>query len=391
MAKKRKITIEIDTARSAIHYYSMLGKDAASIEHRVKNYSGPGFDDSFYAQFREIVAELAGESTSRSIKKITLVLPDNAVAVDTVKVPTMRSNSAINNALTLALGEIYRNYADLKISTYQSEQNKQYTTFCISAVQKKILTELYAACSENKMLAETTTYASAATVGAISLLNPGMKNPNYLFLDVKDTYSKFIFVVGGRAAGSYTLPFGLEFLEGGRYVQEDMIFDHTLAEQTVLNARERAKAKNMDNSSVDLDEEAELAEDTSSGFGYGDHVVMSNVTGKKLHSRLPEYMQRPVPVTAEDIINENYRVFVKWALSLLVANESITALGTPEAIIVNLPERLSFAIDHANLEKTENGIEFCRFNAENASEEIISNLELYGGFFPKAIHTSTQF
>ena len=95
------------------------------------------------------------------------------------------------------------------------------------------------------MLADVLTYASASTVTAVSTLNPKWKNESYMFIDVKDIYTRFIFVAGGRAVGFYTLPFGLEFLSTPKYVQEDMLFDHSIAELTVLNAHERAKSKKL--------------------------------------------------------------------------------------------------------------------------------------------------
>lgn len=421
-------TIAIDTTRSTIHYYSMLGNDQSSIVHNVKSYSGFTFDEAFFTRFKEIVGEFVAETPSESIRRVSLILPDNAVALDTVNVPTMRSKKSTLDALNLTLGEIYRNHADLKVSYLQSAQNRQYTTYSTAAIQKKILTGIYSVCSENKMLVETTTYAASATVGAIASINPKMKNASYLFLDIKDTYSRFIFVVNGRAVGFYQLPFGLEFLDGQRYIQEDMLFDHTMAELTVLNAREKAKAKKLtvlaeqtetaheaDNQKTEaqVEQPVELADsehaddldfieepDQEPANGMAEPFAMNvgqqpivtpKVMAKKTPRRLPKFMQRPIPETAEEIVNENFRVFVKWALSLLVSNEKLVGLGAPDFVCVNLPDHLSFAIDYYNDQKESNAIEFRRFAANNASENVINNLELYGGFFPKAIHKCTKF
>ncbi len=419
-------TIAIDTSHSTIHYFSMLGTDQSSIVHNVKSYSGFAFDEAFFTRFKEAVGEFVAETPSESVRRISLVLPDNAVAVDTVNVPTMRSKIATKNALDLALGEIYRNRSDLKISYHQAAQNRQYTTFNTSAIQKKILTGIYSVCSENKMLVDTTTFASSSTVGAISSLNPKMKNATYLFLDIKDTYSRFVFVVSGRVVGFYPLPFGLEFLEGQRYIQEDMLFDHTMAELTVLNAREKAKAKKLtvlaeqpeatkegeaqqteapaeqtESAETDIQDDSDFIEEPEQepvegmaepiSMNVGTRIITPKLMPKKTPRRLPKFMQRPVPETAEEIINENFRVFVKWALSLLISNEKLVGLGMPDFICVNIPEHLSFALDFANEQREENGLEFRRFTANHASGDILANLELYGGFFPKSIHKCTKF
>lgn len=410
-------TIAIDTQRSAIHYYSMLGNNQEKIEHRIKNYSGHSLDENFFTRFKEIINEFVAETPSESIRKIALILPDNAIAVDTVNVPTMRKKAATDNALGLALGEIYRNSADLKIMNHLAAQNKQYTTYSVAAIQKRILTGIYSVCAENKMLVETTTFAASSTIGAVASLNPKLKNATYLFLDIKDTFSRFVFVVSGRAVGYYTLPFGLEFLDGQKYIQEDMLFDHTLAELTVLNAREKAKSKKLtilaepsdDEADLELTEEApvqqaeptpeedaelteeEAEQDGESAADADQRPVVHKFLAKKTPRRLPKFMQRPIPETPEQIVNENFRVFVKWALSLIVSNEKILTLGAPEFVCVNIPAHLSYAIDFVNEEKEENGIEFRALNANDATAEVLANLEFYGGFFPKMIHKSTKF
>ena len=419
-------TISIDTSRSVIHYFSMLGNDVSSIEHRVKSYSGMILDDAFFARFKDATMEFVSEAPSDSIQRVSLILPDNAVALDTINVPTMQYKASTKNALNLTLGEIYRNLGDLKVLTHLAAQNKQYTTFSTAATQKRLLTSLYSIFAENKMLVDTTTYAASSTVGAISTLNPRLKNATYLLLDIKSTYSRFVFVVNGRAVGFYSLPFGLEFLVRDKYVQEDMLFDHTMAELTVLNARERAKAKKLtvlaeeeptpqgeeaefilpedmvDPEDIiedeDIDEEVETEETENEvviaeqfNMTSGQRIAAPKIMAKKTPRRLPKFMQRPIPETSKEIACENFRVFTKWALSLLATNEKITQLGMPEFVCVNVPDAISFVLDSANEEREENGIEFRRIGDGKYDRKVLYNLELYGGFFPKAIHSANKF
>jgi len=427
---KYSTTIAIDQRRSTIDCFSMLGNDTSRVEHRVKNYVGLIHDESFILRFKEVIGEFVAETPSESVRRISLIIPDNAVALDTVNVPTMRNRSLTANALNLTLGEIYANLGELKVLSHISAQNKQYTTFSTSAVQKRLLTSLYSACSENKLLVETTTFAASSAAGAVSVLNPKLKNATYLLLDVKDTYSRFVFIVKGRAVGFYHLPFGMEFLGGYKYVQEDMLFDHTMAELTVINAREKAKSKRLTVLADEADKSAEMglaeegsAEETSSeGNGQsaelenaeheieesgeedaksgiaelftmtsGQRIVTPKIMAKKTPRRLPKFMQRPIPETEEEIACENFRVFVKWALSLLAVNEKITQLGKPDFVCVNLPKDMSFVLDKANEELEENGIEFRPLGSGTHSQTVFDNLELYGGFFPKAIHSANKF
>ena len=414
-------TIAIDSRRSTINCFTMLGSDVSTIDHRVKNYTGLMQGDNFFNRFKEAVGEFVAEAPSESVRRISLIIPDNAVALDLVNVPTMRSRNVTKNALNLTLAKIYSNIGELKVTPYIAAQNRQYTTFNTALIQKQLLTSLYSACSENKLLVDTTTYASGAAVGAVTALNPKLKNASYLLVDIKDTYTRFVFVVSGRAAGYYILPFGMEFLSRPKYVQEDMLFDHTMGEITVLNAREKAKAKRLtvlaeetgksaeeleqemaqEEEQAEPEEAAEPAEEQDAeqegamaepfAMSSGQKIAAPKVMAKKTPRRLPKFMQRPVPETEEEIACENFRVFVKWALTLMASNEKITALGKPEFVCVNMPRGMGFVLDKTNEEQEENGLEFRLLDDGTFDGKVLNNLELYGGFFPKFIHGANKF
>jgi len=363
---------------------------------------------------------------------VSLILPDNAVAMDVINVPTMRNRALTRNALNLAMGELYMNLGELKVHAQTAAQNRQFTTFTTASVQKKLLTDLYSVCAEHKLLLDTATFASGAAAAAVTALNPKMKNESYLLVDVKDIYTRFVFVANGKATGYYILPFGLEFLARPKYVQEDMLFDHTQGELTVLNAREKAKAKKLtvlaeqaeqqEETAEELNEPApaaaepvpaapedddedmediEEAEKANAGviemitetfsMTAGQRVVAPKVMAKKPPRRLPKFMQRPVPETEEEIACENFRVFVKWALTLIASNEKLTALGKPESVYVNIPQMLSYVLDKTNEELEENGVEFKLLDNGECDANVLVNLELYGGFFPRAINPANRF
>ena len=414
-------TIAIDAERSVFHFYSMIGNDKSTITHRIKSYSGGQFDESFFVKFKEAVKEFAQETPSEAVRKVTVILPDKAVMTDTIRIPTMKGSGKTKKTLEVTLRGLYRNYNDLHIVSHVAEQNKQYSTFAIAAVQKKIISSIYAACSENKLFVDTLTYASSAAVGGAVLLYPKLKNASYLFLDIKDEYSRFAFVANGKTVGYYMLPFGLEFLRDPRLEQEDMLFDHSYAELTVLNAREKAKSKKLTVMAfgeefadaisdaeeesdelaevVDSDEEIisdgediadEESETEDEGLENARPLLNQKIFIKKSPRRLPKFMLREIPETEEGIAYENFRVFIKWALTLINENERLTELGKPEFVCVNLPKELMSVLDMANEEAEENGIAFaCLPNEEE--DAILSNLELYGGLFPKQITAIGKF
>lgn len=408
MAKSNYLTtISIDTQNSAIHFYSMVGNDKSTITHNIKSFSGGKLDEQFFERFKRSVKKFTEQTPSKSVRKVTVILPDNAVLTDTIKVPTVKGSGQMQKMLDVTLGGLYKNYKDLHIIAHTADQNKQYSTIAISAVQNELISSIYAACSENKVLVDTLTFASASTIASATLLNAKLKNASYVFLDIKDVYSKFIFVVNGKVMGYYTLPFGLEFLRKSRVIQEDMLFDHSYAELTVINSKEKAKSKKLSviddisqisNSSTDddLDEDSDelIAEDGEEN-SEDDYVAAKTSSSKTLIKKtprnLPKFMLRQKPETAEGTAYENFRVFVKWALTLVHGNEKITELGKPQFVCVNIPKDLSFVIDMANEEVQENGITFAILPTHDTEKTVYEHLELYGGLYPSQINPTNKF
>lgn len=401
-------TIAIDTERSVFHFYSMMGNDKSKIVHNIRSYNGAPFSEEFFDKFKHALKKFVKNNPSESIRKVTVVLPDNAVLHDTIRIPTMKGMGQTKKALDVTLGGLYKNYEDLRVVLNIAQQNKQNSTFVLAAVQKKIITSIYGACAENKLLADNLTCAAGATICGAVLMNSKLKNQSYLFLDIKDVYSRFVFVIDGNAVGYYTLPFGLEFLRRSKVVQEDMLFDHSYAELTVLNAREKAKSKaltvmNLADSSAEADDEDEDDEDelleeneiVSDEDPTPADTVRAQANNKiflrKAPRKLPKFMLREIPESKEGILYENFRVFVKWALTLIGENDKLTELGKPEFVCVNMPNEMAGVLDKVNEESEENGITFIHLSNAAEDEEILENLELYGALYPNQITSMSKF
>ena len=104
-------------------------------------------------------------------------------------------------------------------------------------------------------------------------------------------------------------------------------------------------------------------------------------------------MLRDNPTDKDGYVYENFRVFVKWALTLIQRNPNIVMQGKPEFVVVNLPEQYDFVFEMVNNDqKTNNGLEFVNFDAkEERSELITSHLELYGGFVQSKANSVNVF
>ncbi len=389
------LTIAIDAHNSTFHFYSTPKGDGSSVKHVVKGYGGGHFDEAFFGKFKEAIKGYVAENPANGIRKAAVILPDSAVLTDTVKIPAMKGFGQTQKALEATLGGLFKNYQDLRITSSACAQNKQYVTYFIAAVKRQIVSSVYAACSENKVLADTLTFASNSAICGATAIDSKLKNKSYLFLDIKDTYSKFIFVANGKTVGSYFLPFGLEFLRKDSVVPEDMLFDHSYAEISVVNAREKAKSKRLSilapDAAIEEDEDSEstdgeTSEQTATADGFDDRKVF-----RKKMRKLPKFMQREIPETAEGVLYENFRIFIKWALTLIRDNEKLTELGKPEFVCVNIPDDLAAVLNKVNEEEEENGIAFHAFRHGNADSAVTANLELYGGLFPHAISRTGKF
>lgn len=225
-------------------------------------------------------------------------------------------------------------------------------------------------------------------------MNTKMRSSSYLLLDIREDESRYVFVAKGRAAGFYRLPFGYSALHKTRVSAEDLLIDHSVAELAVLNAKEKAKSKQLTMMRDDMSEELNDA-DVADGEIPEEDVDFTpptvsdgqtiKVLPKKTARKLPKFMLRPTPETEEEYLSENFRLFVKWSLNLISENNKICLQGKPEAVYVRMPEQYNGVFDTVNNEKQDNGIEFKPLEIRSADDYVLNHLELYGGLTPTSI------
>lgn len=416
--------ITIDTEESLVRFFSMTQGNQASWKEEQKKCRGRVLDEQFIKTFQDIVSDYAAQNPTAQEAGVVVVLPDYAIATDTLSVPTLRHKKS-TDSLNLAINELYKNAADLKINNRISTQNRQFTTFNVTMIQKSLMNSVYSACSACKMVPKAITYAASSTVNAVQSFNSKLANASYLFMDIKPNYTRISFVAHGHTCGYYFLPFGYSIFERSRVAAEDMLFDHSQAELLVLNAKEKAKAKQLtmmgnENASQmgqamaedenaeenaasaepeneSQDAEAENEEEASENVFSASANSMAGSTQtiktlpKKQPRKLPKYMLRETPQTEEGYVYENFRLFEKWALNLIQANQKQYWYEKPDAVYINLPKQYDFVFERANEEKKENGISFLPIDKQNASDDIIDNLESYGGFFTSQFNSNNNF
>ena len=117
--------IGIDSRRSVLHYYNVLGDSVDSVEHTVKSYAGAPFNEDFYKKVSEALAKFVENEPFEEVRKIAFVVPDDVAALDHINLPMLRSQKLLQNALETQLGEIYLTKDDLTVRNSLAQKNRR--------------------------------------------------------------------------------------------------------------------------------------------------------------------------------------------------------------------------------------------------------------------------
>lgn len=354
--------------------FCATNEEQTALQASVTGYRPGAFDQAFYDSLAEQIRLQKAENPEMDLQKAALILPDLLFLLDLISVP-MIHRKAMQQSLSLAIEALYKNAAEMNLVTYSVQQTKQAVTFGLAGIRQDLLSKVRQVFADNGVAISGVTFASNAMVNGALALNPKLRNDTFLLLDIKERYARFAFVVRGVTMGYYDLPFGYGMLRTSRVSQENGLFDHRAGELLVLNAKERARAKQ-------LTMEGALSDSQEEDLPESEHK-----TGR----RLPKFMQRPVPETEEGFVYENFRIFVKWALNLISNNQNIVSFAKLDKVYVNMPQRYDFLFHMVNKERDENGVVFAPALPEDTDIAFAANLELYGGFFLGQYNAANTF
>ncbi|MBE6943362.1 MAG: hypothetical protein E7453_03770 [Ruminococcaceae bacterium] len=373
--------IGIDTDAETFSFYVDLGDRREA--QQVVSYRCRPFCEEFYQKLDKAIKNYQQRNPSVSLAKVAIVLSDDAFLMDTLNVPTM-NRRAMENSLEVAVGANYKGKKNLRYHTYSLSQNKQFSTFGIVGIRNDIVSKLHEVCAANQVSVQTVTSAANAMASGAMALNGRLRNGTYLLLDIKENCCRYAFVNKGRVIGAYRLPFGEAMLYKSRLVSEDLLFDHSSGELLVLNANEKAKAKQItmmgeeiltdpDMMPAETDEE----EDEEAIF------AAAAGSGKRTGRKLPKFMQRELPADREGFVYENFRIILKWTLDLLSGNPAITSQGAVDMVYVNMSKEYDYLFPRLNSEEEGNSVKFVPLLAGSGYSDQAADasvLELYGGF-----------
>jgi len=386
--------IAIDTETNSIHFYSEPSA-ATPNNHLVANFRCRPFDDEFYEKFDKILKAYQQKNAGSQPAKVSLILPDHVFLTDTINIPTI-GRRAMENSLELAIGAMYKNKNDLKYHTFSMAQNKQFTTYGLVGIRKDLLARVMNICTENQISVQNVTFVSNAMANGAMTLNQKLKNGTFMLLDIKENLARIAFVNKGRTIGTYDLPFGYSMLYKSRLAAEDLLFDHTSGELLVLNAQEKAKARQLTMMGEEVLTDPDENDDDEKPFSDTEGAMFHAGTtgdGKRTARKLPKFMLRDTPTDRDGFVYENFRIFVKWTLELLANNPSITSLGAISTVYVNMPKEYEFLYEMVNAEEKENKVSFAPLLTGASLESAVAatDLELYGGFQVKQFNKLNNF
>ena len=403
MAKNGFTTvISIKPRDKQIVFYSAVGRDKNTLKMDVKSIKARFFDDEFYEEFTRCLTEYANSNPSYAGKSayVTVLVPDYLISTTSFNIPGINKKNTMN-LFNVALESNYANFRELRMNNLMVKQNKQYATFCVALIRQKLLQGIYSACSSCNMFANILTYEASACGSAAASLNGKVANDACLLLDIKETESTLAYLNKGIVIGNIDLPFGWDIMKQPKVVAENMLFSHDVAELAVINAKEKAKAKQLtmmggDNQQTDesgsgIDGDGGLLTDAAPAAPERQLNQTVKTLPKKTPRVLPKWMQRPVPDTQEGFAFENFRIFEKYVLEFIRANSRLTAIKEPSSVYVNMPEEFEYIYELVNQEIDENKIKFEDLGIKKEKPIIKEHLELYGGLCADQFGTLNNF
>ena len=371
--------IGIDVNKKMINILNMLGKDISTATITKYPYKTRSFDQEFYETLSTSLEKFLLDKPSNQSSASFLVLPNECVSIEMINLPTV-SKVKMNSSLNINLESAYKNKKDLIINDQVMFSNKQYTTYQIVSLQKSVLAQLYTCLASSKLFSKSTTYNANALLNSVFTLKGKNKGHNFVFVDIKKDCTYFAISYKGKTVGYYYLQFGYSILESKKLVYENMLSDHDLAEVTVLNAKEKAKSKQLTVVEEHNEDDTEKVSENSE--------TNVKVLGKKMPKKLPKFMQRPAPETDEDLTYENFRIFMKWIMLVCDNLHRNNQTFVIDYALVNMPKEYNFVLEKANNENNEeeksdkNEFKYVPFNEDlDLSNDILENLELLGALY----------
>lgn len=439
-----KIVVGFDTIHKSVRFWRVFKLTFADADVQEFPYKEQFLSDEFLAEFREICSGYVSTLPSSRQMACYLVMPDCMVSMDNVSLPQMKAKKR-DGALTSHLQNLYKTYKELQFNRYIIASNKQYVTYFLTILKKARLTALYRAMAENKLYAKETTFTGNCLINSVFHFKPNYRKKSFLFLDIHAEHTNVAVCIKGRTAGFTSFMLGTVHLTGERVLQENMQYEHDVADLAIINAKEKARMKQLtiseeedkenlnvvaddvmmqlaegvnrneteqpktsalQDAAEELAETAEEravaeqfdAEDAAEAEEQRQAELMQQIMearkkkvfARKMPKRLPKFMLRPEPENEEATVYENFRMFIKWALLYHKCLKEQEYMPDLDCVLVNMPEKYRFVIGRANDGDERSVLPFEFFDIAG-EEAITGNLDMIGALYAGAYNKRENF
>lgn len=420
-----KVVLGFDIFKNQVLIWRTTKLNCLDAELQTFPYREKFLSDEFFTELSEILKLYSQTLTSEKQVSAYFVIPDCMVSMDTATLPQMRGKSR-EMALEGHLNNLYKDIKEYELKRYLVSANKKNLTYVLAVTQQKQLSKIKDVMSENKLSPKFTVFSSSALINCVLHLHPAYRKKSFIFMDIREEYTQIAICYHGRTFGFTRLMLGYKHLSKEDVLQENMLYDHDVANLAILNAQEKAQMKKLtvsNNAAGDLeavaddvihqleqginlnrkeqsrglkyasaflggtDEEQEDEEEPIEEEPEDEEQEPEEETGpkqkvftRKSPRRLPKYMFRPEPTDERGFVYENFRMFTKWAMLYYKWLKDLEYLQDFDFVLVNLPEKYSYLIERANSEEEKSLLPY-ELLEKSADTQVPSEPDLFGALY----------
>ena len=219
------------------------GKVTEGAEVEYLHFKSRIFTDEFFEEANALLAEYFQKKPSFLNLPVYVVLPDQAVGLETFNLPNLARSKQMQ-AFDTELANLYEGrQKDWKINRFPLAQNKQYSTFGAVYFDKRLIGRIYKLLTDVRLFPRQTTYSGNALLNSVFNFAPRLRGKSFVFADMHLDYTEIAVSSKGKTLGVATIPHGTDLLKTDKVELEYMRTDHEVGELAVINAREVARAK----------------------------------------------------------------------------------------------------------------------------------------------------
>lgn len=240
--KALNIIVGFDCVYKQVRIMRLFGLDFANAVVQEFPFANHFLSEKFFDEFKQIFEAYFQTLPTAGQLACYVVLPDKAVVMDHISLPNIKK-SKIDSAIIASLQNDYKNYKEMQfngqfvgrkppichILSYGGEKAQSHQSLPLYAV--------------NRLYPKATSYVANCMINSLLYFKPAFRRRSFIFMDMKSEYTRFAFCVKGKTIGFATIMLGLTHLKDDKVLQENMQYNHDVADLAIINAKEKAKMK----------------------------------------------------------------------------------------------------------------------------------------------------